>query len=293
MNFSRLFVNPADHRLRTVWRIALTILVTMGLFLPAQFLLKKIVPSDLPHERQIDILLACFSLFATITITLSRRWIDRRPVRSLGLATGRIVLRDTLAGFLISFTMVAVIVLVEVSFGWLEFRMPETTGPELWSGILYLLLVTGLAVGWWENLFFIGYLFQNMQESGGLWRAAIFNCVLFGLIHAANPNATPMAVIGIILIHSYEIYSFVRTSNLWLVLGIHAGWNFFQGLFGFAVSGRKGIQGLEQINTTPDWLGGGPFGPEAGAIMIVTTALAYLLIAFYARKAGSTRLPRT
>jgi hypothetical protein len=50
---------------------------------------------------------------------------------------------------------------------------------------------------------------------------------------------------------------------------MHAAWNFSEGpLFGFPVSGLD-MSALFQLRIQgPEWLMGGPFGPEAGALAI-------------------------
>ncbi len=67
---------------------------------------------------------------------------------------------------------------------------------------------------------------------------------------------------------------------------MHAAWNFAEGpVFGFPVSGLD-MGGLFRLQITgPDWLTGGAFGPEAGALAIaMEIALSAILGAWIWRK---------
>ncbi|MCI0618850.1 CPBP family intramembrane metalloprotease, partial [bacterium] len=232
---------------------------------------------------KIDILFIFFGLIATIVIWITRTRIDKRSFVSLGLTTQKSALRDIVAGYFISAVLVGTILAIEIGFGWVSFEVVPLEWPALLSRILYLFFVTGLVVAWWENLFFVSYLFINVRDGCGFWCSFIINCLISGLVHSINPNASVWAFAGIVLIHSYEIFGFLKMKNLWLILGIHAGWNSFQGLTGFNVSGRTGNQVINQINMTPKWLGGGDFGPEAGLIILLIGIIAFALIHYYSK----------
>lgn len=65
------------------------------------------------------------------------------------------------------------------------------------------------------------------------------------------------------------------SGTLWLPIGIHWGWNFFQGnIFGFAVSGGDAGSSLIQSSVQgPVILTGGAFGAEASVIAMVLGVL--------------------
>ena len=283
MKVKTIFWNDLEGRIRSGWRVLATWLLMLLVFLPIQALVKPMLPGHWTRDQKIDLLLVCFAVVATVVMWVSRTWIDKRAFVSLGLDTKKWMLKDIAAGYLISAILVTTILVIEMGFGWLSFEIGRVKWLETIPKIMYLFLVTGLAVAWWENLFFVGYLFLNLRDGCGFWWSVILNCLIFGLIHAINPNTSIWAFGGIVLIHAYEIFGFLKTGNLWLILGIHAGWNFFQGLAGFTVSGRTGIQVLEQTNNTPAWFGGGKFGPEAGVVMVLTGILAFTLITLYAK----------
>lgn len=283
MNIKNIFWNESEGRLRSGWRIVITWLITLLIFQLLRLAVKPILPVVWTKSQRLDFYLACLAVIATLVIWKSRIWIDKRTFISLGLDTKKWVIRDIAAGFIISAILVMLIIAIEVAAGWLTFEFVQLDKTDIVFRLLNLFLLTGFVVAWWENLFFVSYLFLNLKDGCGFWCAYILNCLIFGLIHLTNPNASIAAVGGIVLIHAYEIFAFLKTGNLWLVLGIHAGWNSLQGLAGFAVSGRTGNQVIAQINTTPGWLGGGLFGPEAGLIIVLTSISALALISLYTR----------
>ena len=74
-------------------------------------------------------------------------------------------------------------------------------------------------------------------------------------------------------------YGYLRTRQLWLPIGIHIGWNFFEGVvFGFPVSGMGNYRLLRITVTGPELWTGGAFGPEAGLVLIPALLLGTLMI---------------
>ena len=93
-----------------------------------------------------------------------------------------------------------------------------------------------------------------------------------------------MAVAGIFLAGLFLAYGYLRTGQLWLSIGLHLGWNFFESaVFGFPVSGYD-RPGLFHISVSgPEFWTGGAFGPEAGFIILPITLLGAVLIYLYTR----------
>jgi membrane protease YdiL (CAAX protease family) len=124
-----------------------------------------------------------------------------------------------------------------------------------------------LLVGWKEELMSRGYHLQTIASGTSLAWGWIISSAVFGVLHLANPHANLLSVAGIILAGLFLGYAYIRTGSLWLSIGLHTGWNFFEGVvFGFPVSGLP-FYTLPRISVSgPVLWTGGEFGPEAGLV---------------------------
>ncbi len=155
-------------------------------------------------------------------------------------------------------------------------------------GTLFLFLIPNAIIGWWEELVFRGYLLQNMIEGMGQIWALLASCVLYGVVHSMNPSASLLSSGIIVLFGFLRIYGFLATHQLWLFMGMHIGWNFFQGaVFGYAASGHETNSLIEQTPSGPVWLSGGAFGPEASVLIVPIVLLALLIMRWWV---SSTRV---
>jgi integrase len=134
-------------------------------------------------------------------------------------------------------------------------------------------------------------LLRLVWRAFGPWVAFAVSAALFGFGHIGNPNATVFAAIAIALEAGIMLGAFYAlTGRLWMSIGVHAAWNFTQGyVFGAAVSG--GNFGPAMANSVarpgkPEWLTGGPFGPEASAPALIVCMIVGLVVTWMAWRAG-------
>ena len=120
--------------------------------------------------------------------------------------------------------------------------------------------------------------------------AIALSAVLFGLVHLINPGATALSVLGNAMGGVIYGMAFLKGRSLWLALGLHLGWNFFQGpVLGFAISGDSShVAMVRLLEAGPAWLTGGAYGPEAGTVgMGFRVVVLVLLIGWLRRQGGS------
>jgi membrane protease YdiL (CAAX protease family) len=276
------FINSDDLRLRAGWRIAVFMLLLMALAVAGQMGVRALL-GGLP--RTSTLVLVIIATAATLAVLIARRYLDRKSFVSFGFNDVRSGSLDMLFGFALSGAMAGLVLWLMVAFG-------HVTNVQIqWAGLstallLLAALLPNLLVGYWEELVFRGYLLQNMREGLGLKIAIIVSCILYGIVHAANPNATMLSSAIIVLFGFLRIYGYLATGMLWLSIGMHTGWNYFQStVFGFAASGHVEKETLFTHDATAvDWLSGGAFGPE-GSLLIIPV----LLLALLAMRAWSTR----
>lgn len=222
----------------------------------------------------------------TVSVFLARRFLDKQPIESLGLKVSLQALFDVLTGFGITFLQMGLIFLLMRWLGWLTFEGFAWEFDPIGTVIRNVLLFFGVfvLVGWNEELLSRGYHLQTIASGTNLVWGVVISSGIFGLLHLANPGANFASTVGIFLAGIYLAYGYVRTKQLWLPIGLHLGWNFFEGVgFGFPVSGLD-IYPLTRIQVTgPDLWTGGVFGPEAGLIVLPALLLGGLLVYFYSK----------
>jgi membrane protease YdiL (CAAX protease family) len=148
----------------------------------------------------------------------------------------------------------------------------------LFTALVSLVIVVSGAVQ--EELIFRGLLFRKLERSFGSWIALGVSAVLFGILHIIVPNATLVGAIAIMVTAGVLIAAvYILTRSLWWAIGIHVGWNFFEGpVFGTQLSGHTLSSFFSSTMTGPVAWTGGAFGPEAGlACILLVGAVGALL----------------
>lgn len=291
---AKIFISPHEKRLRSGWRLALHgfLFLNLLLLLSLPFVLLYLIPEawlrpllgDLVNNRELLVgappqLLAIF-----LSVFLARRFIDRRSFASLGMRVSHYAGRDLLVGIIISLPMMGIIFTFEWALGWLQidsFAWQTQSFLSILGQTLFLFGVFVL-VGFSEELFFRGYWQKNLTEGLNFHWAAVISSLAFGIAHASNNGFNIAALLGLTLAGLFFVYSVRRSGSLWLAIGLHIGWNFFEGpIFGFQVSGLNAFRLLEHQVQGPEFWTGGAFGPEAGLVLLPGLLLGILLISLY------------
>jgi membrane protease YdiL (CAAX protease family) len=157
---------------------------------------------------------------------------------------------------------------------------------------LPLLIGAGLMAGVTEEILLRGIVFRWLEEFGGSWFALALSALIFGFLHAGNPNATLISSLSIALAAGVLLGgAYMLTRNLWLAIGLHAGWNVTQGLvWDVPVSGLALDGWVESRLVGDPLLSGGAFGLEASVItMVVATAYGVWLVVRAVRRGNVVR----
>jgi len=144
------------------------------------------------------------------------------------------------------------------------------------------------AVAFREEQLYRGIVQRISEERLGSWAALALAALLFGVMHAGNPNAglfdgAMVGLFGGVLLGA----CYLATRRLWLAIGVHAAWNFVEGgVFGTRVSGYD-IPGLMRSATSgARWLTGGAFGPESSLVTLAVCTAASAALLLVARRRG-------
>lgn len=323
MEFIRnIFVISAEKRLRMLWRIVLqTLLMVVLVVLPLTALglavlffaatARGIQPEDFgsldPNAllQSMPLATALNSILILLGITLSiwvaARFIDRRPLADFGLKLDRAWWLDLIFGLFLGAFLMALIFLVELAVGWITVTGTFGSLHHSFGAAMLAQMLIFLSVGIYEELVSRAYHLTNFAQGfanwfnpvAGLLIGYVLSSSLFGIAHAANPNATLISTFNIILAGLFLGLGYLLTGRLAIPIGLHITWNFFQGnVFGFPVSGLESSVSFINIEQGgPALLTGANFGPEAGLIGIAAILLGSVLIALWALwREGSIKL---
>jgi CAAX protease family protein len=277
---AQIFLSPDETRLRAGWRLLIQTLLmfVFGIIFGGIAILLGLLDLDSLGGQILNFLIITSSVY------VARRWLDKRSFESLGLKLDRHTLLDILTGIGITFVQMGFIYALMLAFGWLTFEGFAWEFDPLNVVITNVLifLITFIFVGWNEELLSRGYHLQTIASGLNLFWGVVISSAIFGLLHLGNPNATWVSAAGIFFAGVYLAYGYIRTRQLWLPIGLHIGWNFFEGVvFGFPVSGLD-IYALTRITVHgPELWTGGAFGPEAGLIVLPSLLVGGLLIYLY------------
>lgn len=268
------FFNNDENRARAGWRVLgqFFLALLIGLFLTA--LLRFVIASA--GSLIFGISMTAGALFSTWA---AARGLDKRRWSEYGAALDKSWFLECVFGFALAALAVTVIFIIEYLAGWLTVTgFGWQTGVSqyyVWAFISYFLFM--IFIGFYEELIFRGYQITNLAEglnlpsvsrnhAAGL--AVILTSLLFGVLHWQNPNATWLSTLNIAIAGLMLAFPFLVTGRLSYSIGIHIGWNFFQGgIFGFPVSGLINRTSLLQTDQAgPVLVTGGVFGPEAGLL---------------------------
>lgn len=290
-----IFINPDKDRFRAGWRIAAQLFVMFLIALPLVLLFRSLTPVDTYRIGPLAL-----AVGAVISTLLAAKGLDYRPWQQYGVIFNGDNLRQCMLGFILAGVTMAAIFLLEYALGWIEitgfgWQWHSTSFLLSFSGYLLFMIV----VGFYEELVFRGYQIVNVGEGlhlPGVSRtqavigAVVLSSAVFGIAHLFNPHAGWISTMNIVLAGGMLAFPFVITGRLSWSIGVHIGWNFFQGgVFGFPVSGMAGRTTLVQINQEgPSWLTGGAFGPEAGIIGLMGMGIIIGGLAWYFRKTGQS-----
>lgn len=191
------------------------------------------------------------------------RAINKKNPNQLGIQGPRV---DFIFGLFLGAASIAAIFFILLATGDVTL-LSSLLNPEItWYTLSFLILF--IFVGFFEEMFFRGYVMKTMEERGNKkWVIYVVSALVFSLVHGTNPNVSILGLVNIALVGILFAYMFDMTKSLLLPIGYHITWNFFQGnVFGFAVSGTS-PHGMYKIDVGGnELLTGGSFGLEGGAL---------------------------
>jgi membrane protease YdiL (CAAX protease family) len=205
------------------------------------------------------------------------RRVEKLPWSTVGLdraaASPRLIIKGALLGGL----TIGIASLLLFAIGMLRI---DRTVPGSWWGEAGRATLVFLPAAFFEELFIRGYVFAVLRRAAGWKLALIVTSVVFGLLHAWNPNPDAESILAVIVAGFFLGAIFLATRSLYAAGAAHFAWNWvMSGALHIAVSGLPSPDpDYRVVETGPDWLTGGPWGPEGGLMAVVTMFIVFFYL---------------
>lgn len=183
-------------------------------------------------------------------------------------------------GYFIGCAQIALVVLAI----WLTGSISFNSNTNFTYEILLLGFYTMAFASLMEELLFRGYIFQRLISGIGFWFTQLLLATAFSVGHFTDLELSLetrlLGGLDLILFALLMGVAYQKTKSLALPIGIHFGWNWFQGhVLGIPVSGhnQEGIFSAT-IENAPVWLNGGSFGAEASIFAIASEVILLVIL---------------
>ncbi len=186
--------------------------------------------------------------------------------------------KNSIKSFLLGAITIFIIIIYLYLKGYILFEKFSFSIIRL-TGYIFLFTIGAII----EETVFRGLILGNLKESINKYFALAVSSVLFVLIHLLNAGISLVSISNLFLAGLIMGVLFILFDNLWMPIGFHLSWNFFQGpVFGFNISGLKinGILKPIYVDNSIKYTGG-DFGLEGSFLTTIVSLLFLLAIFFY------------
>jgi membrane protease YdiL (CAAX protease family) len=278
----KIFLGPDG--LRAGWRFAIFVVLWSALDTGMLLLAQRFYRIH-PGMDPVDFVVSDgLGLVATFLLLAGIARFEGRRVGDYGLPAAPGFARRFAEGILWGFAPVAITMLGIAALGGVSIDGLALTGRAL-GGSAAVWGIAMIVLGFFEETLFRGYPLVTLARGMGFWPAAVLLSVFFGGLHYfTKPMESVLDAVSVAFIGLFVCLTFLRTGDLWLAVGFHAAFDFFAlPVFGAPNTANAGLPVPGHFLATrfhgAAWLTGGPCGIEASVVMILATALLFLVFA--------------
>lgn len=220
------------------------------------------------------------AIFILIPI-ITWKFLMKRPLTNMGLKSLKNYGKDLIAGLLFGIASISTAFAILLLSGQ---AVVTSWSPHLSSDIItYLLLF--IAVGFSEEIYGRGFVMATLRRTKSVLAAIFVSAAIFALLHIANPGMGIVPFINIFLIGVLFAYMYLLSGNIWMCIGYHITWNYFQGnIYGFLVSGNSSRSLLTTVIEKDTIINGGAFGPEGGLVVTCVILAGIMFVKYYYKR---------
>ena len=283
---------------RSGWKIALTYIMMLGISLIPMIISSVVfmVPEMAKNENNIEAATLAMSnnqiYFATTMILQNISLIaasiiiwkifEKKKIGEMGISNIKKGYKEFGVGLALGAVTITIVAIVLLLIGSVKLVNPITS-PKFTNDLIIGIFIF-IAVGFGEEIFGRGLCMSVLKQTRNKWVVLIVSSIIFAAMHLGNDGIGMLPLINLFLVGMVFGYMFMKSSNIWMPIGFHITWNYFQGyIWGFQVSGIEinGIYKIEGVKNT--LLNGGAFGPEGGLIVTLILILTFVFVYVYYR----------
>ena len=288
----RMFKNKYGE-VRSGWKISLTLILMFALMNVVSIFVGIILGIVVSTKGDIVELSAIENspLFFSIAIILQNlaliassmiiwKAFEKKRITFMGLTNLKEGYKELGVGLLLGAVTITIVGVVLLLIG--EVRLVNSLSKPNISYELFSGLIAFIAVGFGEEIFGRAYCMSVLKQARNKYIILGVSAVIFAAMHLGNSGISLLALINLFLVGILFGYMFMKSGNVWMPIGFHITWNYFQGyVLGFQVSGND-VMGIYQLdNIGNSFFNGGTFGPEGGIIVTVILIITFIIVGVY------------
>lgn len=204
--------------------------------------------------------------------------IIKQPLKNMGLKSIKKHSKELLCGLGLGALSITLVFIFIIATG----NAKVTSWTPSFSGDTFIYLILYILVGFAEEILGRGYIISLMKQTRNIPLMVGVSAVIFSLMHILNYSFSLIPFINIVLIGVVFALMYIWSGNLWMCIGYHITWNYFQGnVFGFPVSGMGSNGIITTIYSENNIINGGGFGPEGGLAVTAIIMAGLLFVRWY------------
>ncbi len=288
----RIFKNKYGE-VRSGWKIVLTLIVMFALMNVVAIFIGIILGILMVAKESVMELYAIenSSLFFSVSIILQNlaligssmiiwKVFEKKKVTFMGLINIKEGYKELGIGLLLGAVTITIVGIVLLLIG--EVKLVNSLSKPNISYELLSGLIAFIAVGFGEEIFGRAYCMSVLKQTRNKYVILGVSSAIFAAMHLGNNGVSILALINLFLVGILFGYMFIKSGNVWMPIGFHITWNYFQGyILGFQVSGNE-VKGIYQLqNAGNSFINGGAFGPEGGIVVTAILIITLFIVGAY------------
>lgn len=206
------------------------------------------------------------------------KFIFKKSLTKMGLSPLKKHWLDLITGLLFGIVSMSAVFLLILFSGNAEVKSWVPVFSK--DTIIYLILF--ILVGFAEEIYGRGFIMSTLKQTKKLPLIIILSSIIFSLLHSSNSGIGIIPYINLFLVGALFAYIYIKSGSIWMSIGYHITWNYFQGnVYGFKVSGMNTQGIISTVYDKNNIFNGGKFGPEGGLFVTAVILAGFLFVKLY------------